>query len=111
MAAQAIARALAGQGGFRIRVQGGEVAPPGVRLSEPVAGRIALWPMENSAGAIWQLFDALAAGVVPLLLPAGQGAARLDALRARFPGFGMATPAGIVWPAQAVRAADGVFLG
>jgi acyl-CoA synthetase (AMP-forming)/AMP-acid ligase II len=106
----AVANALAGRGGFRLLAQGMPVAAPAARLDGPPGGAV-LWPMENSAFAIWQLLAALDAGMVPLLLPPGQPASKLAALRARFTGFGLRTADGVDWPAAPARLDPSLYLG
>ncbi|WP_020654854.1 AMP-binding protein [Massilia niastensis] len=106
----AISRALAGAGGFRLVDHGVEAAPALARLSGTARGAV-LWPMQNTAQAVWQLLAALDAGIVPLLLPPGQPPARLALLRARFPGFGLLTADGIDWPAVPALLDGELFLG
>ena len=110
MLRQAVARALAGSGGFRVVAQGIDAPPPAPAPAQASGGAV-LWPMENTAAAVWQLLAALDQGTVPLLLPPGLPAAKLAALRARFPGFGLLTPAGIDWPAERARLAPELYFG
>lgn len=106
----AVASALAGRGGFRLLAQGVPVSASAVRLDGPPGGAV-LWPMENSAEAIWQLLAALDAGILPLLLPPGLPATKLAALRARFPGFGLRTTDGVDWPADPARRDTSLYFG
>jgi acyl-coenzyme A synthetase/AMP-(fatty) acid ligase len=111
MLRQAISRALAGEGGFRLFVQGEAAVPLPMADLSGFAGCLVLWPMENSAPAIWQLLSALEAGIVPLLLPPGQAPSRLAALQVRFPGFGLRDGDVIRWPQCPVHAAQDLYFG
>jgi acyl-CoA synthetase (AMP-forming)/AMP-acid ligase II len=117
----AVARALAGRGGFRMVMQGQAFAPQsGLNLTQ-AQGRVIMWPLENTPNAIWQLFAALDAGVLPLLLPSALPAIKLAGLRARYPGFGWLVSnhtAGnhnlgphIEWPSYPVQAHSDLFFG
>lgn len=86
MLQQALERALAGQGGFRMLDRGRPVLPP---ASAPVAKGLVLWPLASTPDDVWQLLAAMAAGCVPVLLPDTLPAARIAELRQRYPGCGL----------------------
>jgi acyl-coenzyme A synthetase/AMP-(fatty) acid ligase len=115
----AIARALAGHGGFRMVAQGRVIAPGsapdagdqlGIDWSQG-AGRAVLWPMDNAPQTIWHLLRALDAGIVPLLLPAAPPPAKVADLRARYPGFGLYAGAHIEWPALPLQVEPDLYFG
>lgn len=97
MLEQALKRALAGQGGFRLIELGQPALPPAP--GEYPCGLV-LWPLANRADAIWQLIAAMAAGCVPVLLPDSLPPARIAELRERFPTCGLRTADGFEAPRQ-----------
>lgn len=84
----AFQRALNGSSSF-ILVADGEAG-----LTDSVdwsawAGECLFWKMNNDAVAVRHLIAAIAAGVVPILIPPRTPQHKLDGLRADFPHFGM----------------------
>lgn len=110
MLREAISRALAGAGDFRLVHQGVAALPDIAAVCGPPRSAV-LWPMQNTPKAVWQLLAAVHAGVVPLLVPPGQPAGKLERLRARFPAFALLTPDGIEWPEAPVTLDSSIALG
>ncbi|HEY9101087.1 AMP-binding protein [Chitinimonas sp.] len=72
---------------------------------------IVLWPLSNQVTSVLALLQALAQGLLPLLLPGSPSPARLSALHERYPRFGLYRGAGIDWPAEPAEAAGQLYLG
>lgn len=110
MFAAAIARALAGCGGFSLVAANGAVPVPRRAFAARRRGLV-LWPLANTAQALWQLLHAVDAGIVPVLLPGDTPAGRLELLRQRYRGFGIWHDQTIDWPAAPAPCPPGVALG
>lgn len=84
---RALKDALAGSGGFGFSDGAAglhDVAPADLSM---YAGQLVLWPVNNDAMCVRRLFEALVAGVVPVILPRTAPQKLLD-LRARYSDFG-----------------------
>lgn len=84
---KALNDALTGCGNFRFSDGAGELHDVAPADFAAHAGQLVLWPVSNDARCVRRLFDALIAGVVPVILPRIAPQKLLD-LRARYAGFG-----------------------
>lgn len=74
------------------------------------ARSLVLWPMANDCRSVRRLFEALDAGVVPVILPKATPALKLAALRAEYRGFGFFNGDTIEAPAAPALADERVYL-
>lgn len=84
----ALERAATGMSGFALDGASG-VAPLAGRGFAAGRGRMVLWPLANTERAARTLIRALADGVVPVVISSTWPRARLDAIRALYPRFGL----------------------
>lgn len=101
---------LRGRSHFSLQHEAGSLA-----VIEPAdfgaqAGRLVLWPMSNERRCVRRLFEALVAGVVPVIMPRGMPPKRLAQIRADHPRFGFFDGNSIVPPAAPAVADERLFL-
>lgn len=110
MLLSAIQHVLSGGSSFSVIERQAKAAIQAPSFALPPAGTVVLWRLENRAQALFDLLQAMAQGVVPILVAATTPLGKFRDLSQRFPRLGLYDGRQLVLPSDPVRHPD-LFLG